>query len=201
MSRLRIILVLLVAVGFASAQESPIRYFDFKNFTYPWTDSVNFSYLTWHWTKSTPETRVRLSKGLHKFIDPHAPEVVREHSPALRLSFISYGDLDGDGIEEAAVALNYTSGGTQNWDFVYVYKLNHGKPKLLGRLETGSRADSGLIHASVKDGLLTLDLADPERRVGDCCSEGFIRVHYRWRDGQFVEEGPRQRGDLESEAQ
>ncbi len=198
----QIILVFLavVSMGFASAHESAIRHFDFMNFTYPWTGSVDFGYLTWHWTKSTPETKVRLTKGLHKFIDPDAPEVVREHSPALRLDSVTYGDLDGDGTEEAVVALNYTTGGTQNWDFVYVYKHEHGRLRLLGRVETGSRADWGLIHTAVKDGLLVLDLADPERRAGDCCSEGFVRVRYRWRGDGFIEEGSRERGDLKPDA-
>ena len=37
---------------------------------------------------------------------------------------VIYGDLDSDGIEEAAVLLNCSSGGTVNWDFLYIYKLS-----------------------------------------------------------------------------
>lgn len=80
-----------------------------------------------------------------------------------------------------------------------MYKLDHGVPRLLGRLESGSRADGGLVKTAIRNRLLVLDFADAERRVGDCCSEGFIRVRYRWRQGHFVETGPRERGDLKLE--
>jgi hypothetical protein len=110
---------------------------------------------------------------------------------------VTYGDIDGDGAEEAAVHLNYSTGGTANWDYLYVYKLEHGRPKLMERLESGSRVSGGLVRSAIEKEILILDFADPERSAGDCCSEGYIRVHYRWQDGRFVETGARERGDLE----
>jgi hypothetical protein len=109
---------------------------------------------------------------------------------------VTYGDLDGNGTEEAAVHLNYGSGGTQNWDYLYVYKSVDGRPSLIGILISGERGYGGLVRSSIENGLLVLDFADADRRVGDCCSEGYIRVHYRWRNGTFVEIGARERGDL-----
>jgi hypothetical protein len=110
---------------------------------------------------------------------------------------VTYGDLNADGTEEAAVHLNYTEGGTANWDYLYVYKLVRTRPKLMSILKGGSRSHGGLNRVAIQNGLLTLDFADPDRRVGDCCSEGYIRVRYRWRDGKFVEEGPREHGDVD----
>lgn len=43
---------------------------------------------------------------------------------------------------------------------------------------------------------MTVDFADPEKRIGDCCSDGYIRARYRWQDGHFVEEGQRERGKI-----
>jgi hypothetical protein len=103
--------------------------------------------------------------------------------------------LDGDGKEEAAAALNYSSGGTANWDYLYIYKIQHNAVDLLARLESGSRADSGLVRVSIENGILVLDFADPERRVADCCSEGFIRVRFRWQQGHFIEVGSREHGN------
>jgi hypothetical protein len=49
----------------------------------------------------------------------------------------------------------------------------------------------------VRDGLLVADFADSEKRIGDCCSEGYIRVRYRWQGGAFVEEGNREYGKID----
>ncbi len=78
------------------------------------------------WT-DIPKTVVRLVKGQHRFTNPEVPT-----SPALRFTSVTYVDLDRH--EVAAVALNRTTGGTMNWDYLYLYKLEHAQLKLLGRL-------------------------------------------------------------------
>ncbi|HEX4544621.1 MAG TPA: hypothetical protein VH114_15750 [Candidatus Acidoferrum sp.] len=182
-----------------AADYKSVREVDFKDFTYPWEQATGSS--TWEWIGIPEQWKVKLVNGIYRFIDPHAERVVRERSPYLSFHFVAYGDLDGSGIDEAAVALNYRTGGTANWDYLYVYKLEHGQLKLLDRLESGSRGYGGLIRATIRDKILTLDFADPERRTGDCCSDGYIRVHYRWATNGFVEEGSREHGDLKPETQ
>ncbi len=115
----------------------------------------------------------------------------------LSVDSVSYGDLFGEGGEAAVVSLNYSTGGTANWDFIYIYTLKSGSPTLMGRMETGSRGSGGLIKATVQKGLLVVDFADKDRRAGDCCSEGYIRVSYKWQAGSFAEMGKRERGDLD----
>jgi hypothetical protein len=83
-------------------------------------------------------------------------------------------------------------------DYVYVYKLERGQPKLVARMQSVSRGYGGLVRAFVQEHLLMVDFADPERHVGDCCAEGYIRVHYRLQEGLFIEDGARERGDLAS---
>lgn len=182
-----------LVVSLGASQGCWIRQVDFKNFIYPWDAPEDSDSTKWYWSQIPATSKVRLIDGKHRFIDPKAPDI----SPALRFSFTIYGDLDGDGIEESAVALNYTTGGTMNWDYLYVFKLDHGKPRLLGRLRSGSRASGGLVRGAIKQGLLVLDFADANKRTGDCCSTGFIRVRYRLTDGHFIEEGQREYGDLE----
>jgi len=109
---------------------------------------------------------------------------------------VTYGDLDGDGREEAAVDLLYGTGGTANWHYLYVYALDGRQPKLLAVLESGSRADGGFMRVKVQKQSLILDFADSELGVGICCSEGYIRVHYLWIRGKFIEAGARQKGRL-----
>jgi hypothetical protein len=46
----------------------------------------------------------------------------------------------------------------------------------------GSRADSGLYQLEVTNRALIVDLLDSERRVADCCSEGFVRTTYDFKE-------------------
>jgi hypothetical protein len=63
-------------------------------------------------------------------------------------------------------------------------------------LESGSRAYGGLIKATVKEGVLVLDFADADRRTADCCSDGFVRVRYKWNGKQFSQVGSVERGEI-----
>jgi hypothetical protein len=119
----------------------------------------------------------------------------------IRVTSITYGDFDGAGVDEAAVHLNYSTGGTSNWDFLYLYRLRGNAPKLVAILQSGSRGYGGLVRVSIANGLLVLDFADAERREGDCCSNGYVRVRFRRQHGEFNEEDRRERGDLDSRIQ
>jgi len=152
------------------------------------------------WISPIPSRRIRLQKGRHHFYLSTKDEYVRELSPLVSVDSVTYGDLDGDGKEEAAVWITFHTGGTQNWDFLYVYKLYGARPKLLGILESGSRGYGGLGRCAISNGLLVLNFNDPDRREGDCCSEGYIRIHFRWENGAFVEAGPREHGNWNSES-
>lgn len=174
-----------------------IRDIDFDNFTYIWNDASDDAVpMDWKWLSTTPDQHFRTVNGMHHFYLPGQDSYERQHSPLVSVDSVTYGDLDGDGPEEAVVALNYSTGGTANWDYLYVYKLRWGQAKLLARMRTGSRSDGGLVRAFVRGNLLIVDLADREKRLADCCSEGYVRVGYRWRDGVFVEEGQREHGKI-----
>jgi hypothetical protein len=169
----------LAAVTTNAQKVTTIRQIDFDNFSYAWSDAKppEDVHQPWHWFTPAPDRHFRAVNGVHHFYLRDQDIYVREHSPLVSVDSVNYGDLDGDGVEEAVVALNYSTGGTQNWDYLYVYKLENGQPQLLARTQTGSRGYGGLVRAFVRNQLLIVDFADPERRVGDCCSEGYIRVH------------------------
>jgi hypothetical protein len=195
-TRLALALPLLaIAVWSIALAQSPIRQIDFRNFSYAWNGPQNHASDNWRWLDSPPQSKIKVSDGTHHFNDENATE--QEPSPFLTVRAVTYGDLIGDGSEEAIVKLNYSTGGTANWDYLYVYKLANGHPILLGRLESGSRGYGGLIKVSVRDRLLVTDFADKEKLQGECCSAGYIRVQYRWQRGTFVEFGTRQHGDME----
>ena len=84
----------------------------------------------------------------------------------LTILSVTYGDLNVDGQEDAAVdALLHRS---PNWQHVYVLTLRNGVPTLLGGLRSGSRADGGLLKGCHRRKHVVLDFADPRRRIADC---------------------------------
>lgn len=179
-----------------------IRDVDFKNLAYPW-DERSFHGVpgTWHWLSHLPQSKVTLTQGQKDFPPPGAkePRSPYDSYPHVTFESVTYGDLNNDGLEEAAVDLHYGTGGTATWDYLYIYTLDHGSPKLLAMLESGSRAYGGLTRLSIEGGELVLDFMDRDKRRGDCCSEGYIRVHYRWKQGHFIEQGERTYGPLKWE--
>ena len=189
-----LLLLLPFSMGHTASSQSPIRQIDFRNFTYAWDEPIALD-TTWRWLDSSPQSHIKVSDGMYSFDDENDME--GEPSPFLSVDSITYGDLTGDGTEEAIVKLNYSSGGTANWDYLYVYRLRKGHLLLLGRLESGTRGYGGLIRVTVEGASLVMDFADKDKLLGDCCSAGYIRVHYRWQRGTFVEFGARQYGDME----
>ena len=145
----------------------------------------------WKWLADRPQQTVRLQDSWHRFQDSDGNSL-----GYLNLRSITYGDLDGDGRDEVAVDLLRGSGGTANWHYLYVYKFRGSALNLVGWLKSGSRAYGGLVQVVIRGGALVLDFSDPDRRIGDCCSEGIIRVRYRFEGGQFVEIPPRIKEDL-----
>ena len=182
--------VLLAVPLMLSAAEPGIRSVDFKNFEYGWPVAPS-GRSSWNWLQVTPTSHIRLQNG-HLTLDPTDPP----HSDYLQLLSVTYGDLDGDRQDEAAVDLYYGSGGTASWHYLYVFKAANGTVAPIGILESGSRADGGLGAVRISQGQLILDFADADRREGDCCSRGIIRVRYRLQGGRFVETGARQRDSI-----
>ena len=99
---------------------------------------------------------------------------------AADFSGASYGDLTGDGVEEAVVHISFVSGGSWLPNNIYIYSLRNGKPQLLWLIETGDRADRGLKQTEIDNGELVLELYSPEGSEGACCPTRFTRARYTW---------------------
>jgi hypothetical protein len=114
---------------------------------------------------------------------------------------IEYGDVTGDGREEAMVVLYAEVGGTSNSNDVFIYTLKNAKPVLLWKFATGDRADGGLRRIYAENGQLVVELAGKNKIIGGdlyapygtgtgtCCPTVFTRTKYRWIRGRFVRSG------------
>jgi hypothetical protein len=175
----RLSLVVFALTGLVRG--ASIRDVDFKNFSYPFIQRKFVSVPNeLRWLPLAKATYVTLHDGRYSFpCDDPTCELITFDSAI-------FGELEGLG--EAAIAtVVFHTGGTANWEYLYVVAVRSGRPRVLAWLEAGSRADLGLRSASVNQGDLVLVVNDPDKREGDCCSTGSITHRYRWQHGFFVQ--------------
>jgi len=167
---------------------------DFRNFTYPFPTQTFIPVPDkLAWMSLNVKTTVTLVNGRYDF-DQGDPS----GGPSLILHRVLYGYLTSAKQLDAVVVLGYHTGGTAYWDYVYAFSLESNSPKLVGWFRAGSRADSGLYQLEVTNRSLTVELLDPGRRLADCCSEGFVRTTYDFKNGYFVQRGAQEFGNVES---
>ncbi len=170
-------LLILSSTVLASAQQS-IRQVDFKNFTYP-LSGPRLGHDRLVWMDPSIRPHIRLINGKD---DPN--------DITFTLDSVTFADVTGDGEDSAIVTLDFHSGGTQQSDYVLQ------RPKLLGYFHAGDRAYSGLYKVYGDHGKLVVEVLDPTKRQGDCCSAGFIRTRYEWRNGRFEAFGKQEFGPV-----
>lgn len=103
---------------------------------------------------------------------------------------VTYGNLDLDEKDEAAVDLVESFGGTNNGHYLYIFNDQGGLPELVARLQSGARSRGGLRRTEIRGSRLILEFADPERAMAECCSRGVVRATYRLEGNTFVASAP-----------
>ncbi|HEX8130356.1 MAG TPA: hypothetical protein VF527_14735 [Pyrinomonadaceae bacterium] len=153
----------------ATKSISDIRQVDFKNFTYR---------LEWEKEKEV----IQLRDGGRTGADGAESGLQR----------ITYGDLTGDGAEEAVILLRGTNTRiSRTLDEVFIYTLKSGKVLALAHFEGGRRGDYILSVGSlgsnfkVEDRLLILDQA--VLREGEYVPTQYYTIKFRWNGVQMAE--------------
>jgi hypothetical protein len=75
---------------------------------------------------------------------------------------VKYGDLTGDGNEEALVVLGLITSGTARPNIIFIYTMPNDESKRLWVYETGDRADYGYHDVSIKEGQLLIERYKPK---------------------------------------
>jgi hypothetical protein len=113
------------------------------------------------------------------------------------LSEVIYGDVTGDGQEEAIVVLLFLTWGSSMPRCVYIYAWDQQRPKFLWAFDTGDRAYGGLRHIMAENGRLLVELygngkiigkdlyAEDKTNRGACCPTLFTRARYKWTGNRF----------------
>ncbi len=68
-----------------------------------------------------------------------------------------YGDLDGDGKDEAIVNVTYTTGGEGAFSKGLVYAIKEGKLQRVTEYEGGDKAKGGIIKSNISEGKLDVE--------------------------------------------
>ncbi len=183
-------LVPQIAGELPKTTNSPIGKFDFTNYSYP---------LPQGWKDADGE--VVLENG-------ESEVIISEDERKLGAKFIqtTYGDINGDGQDEAIVIIKLETGGSALPQVVYFFEWKDDKPNLITHFRTGDRADGGLRDLKVENGQLIVELYGQDRYIlgeietgkitGDeedlCCPTHFTRTHYKLNGNRFSLQGKRE---------
>jgi hypothetical protein len=94
------------------------------------------------------------------------------------LDEVLYGDLTGDGREEAVVSLGYNLGGTGNFTFANIYGIVGGRLIILGQIEGGDRAYGSFHNIAIERTRLRV----VRNWTTTCmvCTEGYETTWWKW---------------------
>ena len=169
--------------------DSPLGKFDFKNYTYPLPRG-------WHGAMN----EITLENG-------SAPLSLDEENRKIGASYVrtKYGDVTGDGHDEAFVVVKIETGGAALPQVVYVFEWQNEKPEIIWYFRSGDRADGGLRDLRAENGEMVVELYGQDRYIlgdvetmkitGDeeqlCCPTYFTRTRYKLTGNRFVLQGKR----------
>lgn len=128
---------------------------------------------------------VKLVEG--KFVAKKWPPESREFLLWMDLTkWVKFGDLNGDGIEDAAVIYVWNGGGT-GWFYHLGVVLNeNGKPKHVASAYLGDRIKINSLE--VESGTILLDMVTGGRHDPACCPNLNVRVKYKYLNGNLSEQ-------------
>lgn len=158
----------------AIAAQADIRSVDFKNFTY-------MAYCV-----GNKPQRITVKDGEYSFEKQEDGWVDRFY---FNVFVTTYGDVNGDGKDDAIVLTVCNTGGTGNFSEGMIYSMNGGKPALIARIPGGDRAAGGLRTARVEDGLLVVESNEEGPQGGLCCPQFIITTKYRVVGGRLQPQG------------
>ena len=107
---------------------------------------------------------------------------------------ILYGDLNGDGVDDAAMMLVENSGGSGVFNYIGAQINQDGQPVDAGTVLLGDRTQiqSGVI----EDGQIVIDMVTQGPQDAMCCPTLKLRTSYAVQDGTLAEVGSEEMGTV-----
>ncbi|QQS41566.1 MAG: hypothetical protein IPM63_01050 [Acidobacteriota bacterium] len=177
-----LVAVVTVLTPLAAFAQGDIRSVDFNNFTY----EVEFC-------QTEASNKITVSNG--EFYEEKEVDGYTDRR-FFSVSGFTYGDLDGDGKDEAVVISVCNTGGTGNFTEAYVFTWRGGEAKRIVTLEGGDRAYGGLREIRIVDRKMIVEASDPGEMGGACCPEEVVTRTYRLKGNSLEEIGKPERREL-----
>lgn len=119
-------------------------------------------------------------------IDPEMPDM----QGYLDIAPPTYGDVDGDGVEDAIIISAFNGGGTGIFTQADVFTLRPGatEPTLIGSIPGGDRGDGGLVDIRFEGGKVLVDRNHSTDEDGTCCPSKLVHEVWTWTGGALVED-------------
>jgi len=111
---------------------------------------------------------------------------------------VIYGDLNGDGMDEAVVLTVLNGGGAGWWYEGFLYTMRKGKPVMLSRIGGGDRAADGIRAARIENGLLKVERLGNEAGAA-CCADFIDTATYCLSGSRLLRAGRSRRRSLRGE--
>ena len=107
---------------------------------------------------------------------------------------MAYGDLNGDGMEDAAVLLAESSGGSGTFISVAAVVNQDGQPVNAGTAPVGDRPQ--LKSLAIQNGQIVMEIVTQGPDDPMCCPTLKVRKTYSLQDGRLVEVGSEELGQV-----
>jgi hypothetical protein len=173
-------------------QANDIRKVDFKNFTYK-------AYCGGEQTNEADTIEIPVKKGELENVKLKGDTYERDNESLpnyFEVDSVKYGDITGDGKDEAVIRTLCNTGGTGQFSEGFVYTMKNGKPALLTRVEGGDRGYGGLQDIRVEKGLVVVEQNNPGETGGNCCAAWVDITKYRLSGGKLVQVGKPTKRDV-----
>lgn len=175
MQRAALTLALAFAVPVAAAAAGDIHSVDFRHFVY-YPSCADFE---------SEEAKVPIQVSGGRFEGGAGTD---REGMFFAAQEILYGDLTGDGSDEAVVRTVCGTGGTGKFDEGFVYGMKDGKPVLFGRIPGGDRATGGVRCMRFERGALKVERIGND--TGAARGIDFVDIEtWKVHEGRLTESG------------
>jgi hypothetical protein len=116
------------------------------------------------------------------------PDEYVDHASFAVFGDPAYGDLDGDGHDEAAVITVLNTGGTGMFDEVDLYRMGDTGPVLMGTIPGGDRGDGGIAAVEIEGRTVEISRMQSQPGDGACCPSMMGHEAWHWKGDAFVED-------------